>query len=114
MMGIDVQRFLACLVRMARPSAPTHITARLTIEGPAEEILREAQKLRGGKRSVSLSVVVSRQHYSDPHHFIPEIKEGKFQAALEKLEMLRRQTIIDAETDRRLDTLIRDFGSVTE
>jgi hypothetical protein len=91
----------------------TPITASVTIEGPAEEILRNLRQFRGGKRSVHLSVEVSRRHYSYTDHSIPEIKDGQIQRALEKLELLSRQTIVDKETDDRLEQLIREFGYLT-
>jgi hypothetical protein len=91
----------------------TPITASVTIEGPAEEILRNLRQFRGGKRSVRLSVEVSRRHYSTSDHYIPEIKDGQIQMALEKLELLSRQTIVDKQTDERLEQLIRESGYLT-
>jgi hypothetical protein len=95
-----------------KPAALIH--ARVTLEGPAEELLVDVQSLRGGKRSVHLSVEVSRRHYWAPDHHIPEIKGGQIQAALEKLEMMSKQTIVDEETDQRLERLIKDFGQFTK
>jgi hypothetical protein len=93
------------------PTAP--ITASVTIEGPAQEILSSLRQFRGGKRSVRLSVEVSRRHYSTSDHFIPEIKDGQIQLALEKLELMSRQTVVNKETDERLEYLIREFGGLT-
>jgi hypothetical protein len=89
------------------------IEARVIIEGPAEEILSALRLVRGGKRSVHLSVEVSTRHYSDQDHFLPVIKDGQTQAAMEKLEVVSRQTIVDDEPDRRLERLIRDYGEFT-
>jgi len=92
---------------------PTRITAQITIEGPAEEMLAAVQRLHGGKRSVSLVVEVSRRNYVSPYHHLPEIKSGQIQHALEKLAAMAHQTVVDDETDRRLDYLIREFGEFT-
>jgi hypothetical protein len=89
------------------------IEARVLIAGPAEEILSAVRLLHGGKRSVHLSIEVSTRHYSDRDHYLPAIKDGQTQAAVEKLELMSRQTIVDDETDRRLERLIREFGEFT-
>ena len=35
--------------------------------------------------------------YSTSDHYIPVIKDGQIQTALEKLEMMSRQTVVDQE-----------------
>ena len=89
------------------------IEARVLIEGPAEEILAALRFVRGGKRTVHLSAEVSTRHYSDRSHYLPAIKDGQIQAALEKLEMMSRQTVVDEETDKRLERLVREYGEFT-
>ena len=56
---------------------------------------------------------VSRRHYSISDHYIPEIKGGQIQLALEKLDLMSRQTIVDKITDERIEQLIREFGHLT-
>jgi hypothetical protein len=89
------------------------IKASITIEGPAEELLAALRYIKGGKRSVRLSVEVSTRHYSDRFHFIPEIKDGQTYQALRKLESMSDQTVVDANTDRKLQELISEFGEFT-
>lgn len=92
--------------------APTRISASVTIEGPAEEILAVLRQARGGRRIVHLTIETGRGYVS-PHHLLPAIRDGQIQAALEKIDLLARQTVIDGDAERRLDGLIRDFGDVT-
>lgn len=98
---------------MDSSKGPAHVTASVTIKGPADELLGALQSLRGGERTVHLSVEVPTRHYWDRDHYLPGIKNGQIQAALEKLETMSRQTVIDDETDRRLERLIREFGAFT-
>lgn len=93
--------------------SPARVTARITIEGPAEEILAEMYRLRGGTRSVHLTVYLPDRHYSSADHFFPEIKSGQTQTAMMKVETMARQTVIDDATAIRLSSLIRDFGQLT-
>ncbi len=93
---------------------PTRIKATVTIEGPAEDILADVQRLRGGQRRVSLSTEPRRGYLGFSNHYIPDIKGGHVQDALEKLEFMSKQTVIDSETEQRLERLIRDFGIFTD
>lgn len=89
------------------------ITATVTLEGPAEEILAMVQRIQaGGKRRAQLTLESARG-YAFPFHVLPAIESGQIQAALEKLETMSRQTVVDDATDRRLDHLIREFGEFT-
>lgn len=90
------------------------IKVSVTIEGPAEEILALVQQLRpGGRRRAQLTVELTGKAYVSPFHVLPAIDAGQIQNALEKLEGMHRQTVIDKETDQRLDRLIREFGEFT-
>src|ERR1700730_10727040 len=40
-------------------------------------------------------------------------KTARFRWHLQKLDLLSRQTIVDKETDDRLEQLIREFGQLT-
>ena len=98
----------------ADKTLPARIKATVTIDGPADEILALVQHLRaGGKRRAQLTVELAGKAYTSPFHVLPAIEGGNIQAALEKIEVMSRQTVLDDETDRRLDRLIRDFGEFT-
>ena len=90
--------------------------AIVTIHGPAEEILSDVQRLRGGKRTVRLTVGLTDLEHSKMMypHFIPEIKGGQTQEAHEILDKLVRQRRIDQGTEERLDSLIEEFGRFTD
>jgi hypothetical protein len=98
------------------PKPPTPITATVVIEGPAEQVLLDVQRLRmrTGKRSVHLDVHVSRRFYADNRHTIPYIKDGLTQPAFEKLDYMQRQTVVTEHTAQRLERLIKEFGRFTE
>jgi hypothetical protein len=86
----------------------------VTFEGPAEEILRAAQTLRGGgNRTVTITIENSRGGPIPAFYSLPPIREGQIQRALETLDTLGRQTIVNRETEERLDMLVRDFGRFT-
>jgi hypothetical protein len=90
------------------------ITATVTIEGPAEEILAAVQRLRAGERAVSLTLEIPRRGQIMPHYYtLPPIKAGQTQRALETLDKLSQQTLVDAQTERRAEHLIRGFAGFT-
>lgn len=90
------------------------VEATVTIEGPAEEILRAVQHLRGGKRTVRLTIETARGGPIPPVYSLPAISDGQIQRALETLDNLSRQTIVDDESERRIDMLVREFGRFTQ
>jgi len=115
MAGVDMLWAMFSGHRMADKARPAHFTATVTIEGPAEEVLADVQRLRGGTRRVLIEArVPSRGYPGYQDRMLPEIKGGQTQKAMELLELLHKQTIIDEDTDRRLARLIEDFGEFTK
>lgn len=114
MFGLDALARMACSWVMGFSKHPRHISATVTLSGPAEDVLKNVQALRGCNRSVSLTVEVDWKRSPGGSQMFPEIKGGDIQAALEKLQKLAHQTLVDADTDRRLEALIREFGKFTQ
>ncbi|MEX2617816.1 MAG: hypothetical protein WD767_17130 [Alphaproteobacteria bacterium] len=100
---------------MAERDPYVSIKAVVTIEGPAEEILARVRNLKTGERAVSIEATLPRRGGRGiDFHTLPIIKNGETQTAIEQLERLHRQTIVDEDTDRRLENLIIEFGRFTE
>lgn len=114
MISLDALLRVACSFGMNTSYKPRQIRATVTLSGPAEDVLKNVQSLRGCARAVSLNVEVDWKRSAAGSQTFPEIKGGDIQAALEKLQKLSQQTLVDSETDRRLEGLIRDFGRFTE
>ncbi len=101
---------------MSRDTPRRRIKATVTLEGDAEAVLADVQRVRANKRRVSLMVGLPAPGHSITRedYVLPEIKGGDTQGALEYLAKLSRQARLDHETDQRLARLIEEFGRFTE
>ena len=99
---------------------PDHADVELTvkIEGPAREVLA-ALKRMGSTTHCNISgfirarIVDSANRRRFEPGWFPEIENGDAAAAMEKLDNLARQRLIDAEIERELDDVIPEFRALT-
>ena len=101
---------------MSTDTPRRRIKATVTLEGDAEVILNDVQRLRTGKRTVHIAVSLPTPGFPRimDDYVLPVIQGGNTQGAFERLVQLSHQSRIDPATDQRLDDLIKGFGQFTE
>ena len=117
MAGVDRLGGVLFRLFMSRQTNPAKVTATVTIEGEASEILRELRKIRGNKRQVHIVVDTYTPglrrvaYYSD--YSLPVIEGGRTANALRQIGELAHQNRISLEDEKRIGDMIEQFGDLT-
>jgi hypothetical protein len=116
--ALDFMRGIAWTFSMSGSKPRARIVAEVLIEGYAEDVLADVRRLRGGRRTVNLSVTPPNRsgtgHSILDEYRLPAIKGGNIREALEKLELLNKQARISVDDDQRVARLIEEFGDFTK
>ena len=102
---------------MSKQTTPAKVTATVTIEGEAAEILAQLRKVRGCKRQVHLVVDTYTPglrrvaYYSD--YSLPVIEGGQTANALRQIVELAHQNRISLDDEKRIGDMIEQFGDLT-
>ena len=100
---------------MAEAPPRSTITASVLLDGDAEAVLADVQRLRSGKRRVSLTVRIPSAEFPQfgEDYVLPVIESGNTQAAMDRVTSLARTARISQDTKDRLEILIAEFGRFT-
>lgn len=99
----------------ANEEAP--ISIRVVLDGPAPEIMRALRKIGSASLCAEAYVTSRILRDGDRRRFsfndYPVIENGDNAKALERLETLSRQRLIEPEIERQLDDLFTELAAIT-